>query len=539
MPVEATKAESYLGAVGNPGQGSHFGRLRRLLPVLAVVSLACPVPSTASPQLTGTETPLTPLAQTKINNGLLTSNFPAVGHFFTNDGTCTATLIGCQTALTAAHCVCPEGSSGATCGTPNPANMLLFFQHSGAFAVSSVAVHPNWQPSVALGRHDFAVLHLASPVSGIQPAPLNLGSKPALGTAATLVGFGTTPTTPAGLKRFGTAVLSSCADPNSLALCYDFLDPVGAPGSDSTACPGDSGGPMFVAGTSAFLLAGVTSGGLGPGFADCTAPVEGVYSDVFTDRSWVLSQAGSDLAQPSCGDLPNAGSELAPFSSAAGALDAGHPTATFTYEVPVGTQTLDVFLNGELGAIDLNLYVKHGTVATPSNFDCKSEVRGLSIQICKIDNPASGTWYLTATRVAGAGAFQLTATSYKSAAAPCIRNGETACVQNDRFAVNVSWNNGNGSGQGHLMSFGGQRAEGPESAFYYFQSATNFEMGVKVLNACIPAFGNKFWVFISGLTDQGWQVTIRDSVTGAVKTYSNPAGHLSTTFADVAAFNCQ
>jgi len=88
------------------------------------------------------------------------------------------------------------------------------------------------------------------------------------------------------------------------------------------------------------------------------------------------------------------------------------------------------------------------------------------------------------------------------------------------------------------MSFGGQRAEGLESAFYFFQSPTNFEMGVKVLNACIPAFGDKFWVFISGLTDQGWQVTIRDTQTGAIKTYSNARGHLSTTFSDTAAFTC-
>jgi hypothetical protein len=87
------------------------------------------------------------------------------------------------------------------------------------------------------------------------------------------------------------------------------------------------------------------------------------------------------------------------------------------------------------------------------------------------------------------------------------------------------------------MNFGG-RAENDESAFYYFQSPTNFEMSVKVLNACIPVLGNKFWVFASGLTDQGWQATVRDTQTGVVKSYSNLRGHLSTTFADTSAFNC-
>ena len=124
------------------------------------------------------------------------------------------------------------------------------------------------------------------------------------------------------------------------------------------------------------------------------------------------------------------------------------------------------------------------------------------------------------------------------AAGPCNRNSAVACLQSSRFEVNVSWQNGSGSGTGQVMSFGGQRTESDEAAFYYFQSATNFEMGVKILNACIPLFGNKYWVFISGLTDQGWTVTVRDTQTGATKTYNNAVGHLSTTFADTAAFNC-
>jgi subtilisin family serine protease len=121
----------------------------------------------------------------------------------------------------------------------------------------------------------------------------------------------------------------------------------------------------------------------------------------------------------------------------------------------------------------------------------------------------------------------------------CIRDADTACLQGDRFEVNITWTNNQGGGAAQVMSFGGQRTENNEAAFYYFQSAANFEMGVKLLNACVPFFGNKFWVFISGLTDQGWSVNVRDTQTGAIKTYSNPIGKLSTTFADTAAFNCQ
>ena len=80
------------------------------------------------------------------------------------------------------------------------------------------------------------------------------------------------------------------------------------------------------------------------------------------------------------------------------------------------------------------------------------------------------------------------------------------------------------------MAFGGQRAENNDSSFFWFFSATNFEMGLKILDAC--GINGKFWVFISGLTDQGWTVRIRDTQTGSVKTYNNPTGRLTPTTAD-------
>jgi len=375
---------------------------------------------------------LRPVADS-INNGLLTSAHPAVALFFTGTGTCSATLIGCQTALTAAHCVCDDGP----CSSPT-AGKLLFFQNSGGYGVSSIAVHPGWTPDVGLGRHDLAILHLASPVAGVQPSPL-AASKPALGTTATLVGFGRTPTTPSGLKRQGQVQLSSCADSNPGNLCYDFVDPIGAPGLDSTACPGDSGGPMF--GTNA-VVAGVTSGGLGPGADDCTSPVQGVYSDVFTDRAWIQSQAGTDLGQAACGGLPNAGTSLAPAAAGTGFLSPAQPSASFTFEVPANTAFLHTFLNAEDYLFnDFDLYVKFGSPASSASFDCKSELEG-SLEQCVITNPAAGAWHLNASHFSGAGVFQLTATAYGSAPAepPPPASGVINSPQypNFRFWVRIS-----------------------------------------------------------------------------------------------------
>jgi hypothetical protein len=121
--------------------------------------------------------------------------------------------------------------------------------------------------------------------------------------------------------------------------------------------------------------------------------------------------------------------------------------------------------------------------------------------------------------------------------AACVEAADTACLQSGRFEVKVDWETSTNTGSGQVISFGGQRAENNESAFWWFFSPTNFEMGVKVLNACVPPF-NSWWVFTSGLTDQGWTVHVRDTTTGATQTYSNALGHLSSTFADTSAFTC-
>jgi len=143
---------------------------------------------------------------------------------------------------------------------------------------------------------------------------------------------------------------------------------------------------------------------------------------------------------------------------------------------------------------------------------------------------------ITRNRIDAMAAFQYLGGSGNTG--PCVRDANTACLQSSHFEVRVGWVTASQAGSAQVMSFGGQRTENDESVFFTFFSPTNFEMGVKVLNACVPVLGNKYWVFVSGLTNQGWTVTVRDTVTGAVKVYSNDVGHLSTTFADTAAFGC-
>ncbi|HEV8239778.1 MAG TPA: hypothetical protein VGS57_10445 [Thermoanaerobaculia bacterium] len=80
----------------------------------------------------------------------------------------------------------------------------------------------------------------------------------------------------------------------------------------------------------------------------------------------------------------------------------------------------------------------------------------------------------------------------------CARDSRHACLLNGRFDVSVAFVSNSGSGNAQLMSFNSQRAETDESAFFWFFNPANFEMGIKMVDACVPLFGNKFWVFASG-----------------------------------------
>jgi hypothetical protein len=65
---------------------------------------------------------------------------------------------------------------------------------------------------------------------------------------------------------------------------------------------------------------------------------------------------------------------------------------------------------------------------------------------------------------------------------------------------------------------------------FWFYSPNNIDVVVKVLDG--RAFNNRFWVFIGSLSDRAYTVTVTDTVTGAIKTYTNPPG----TVADTTAF---
>jgi hypothetical protein len=67
-----------------------------------------------------------------------------------------------------------------------------------------------------------------------------------------------------------------------------------------------------------------------------------------------------------------------------------------------------------------------------------------------------------------------------------------------------------------------------DTGYFWFFGSTNVEAVVKVINAC--SFSQKFWVFAGGLTNVNVVLTLRDTKSGTVKTYTNP---LNTAFQPV------
>lgn len=355
----------------------------------------------------------------RIVNGVLTSGSPSVGFFLdASGGECSATLIGCTTVLTAAHCICDDGNHavpGSVCSLRpdllDPSGKVVFFQHAGVFAVSKVTVNPNF----LFGTHgDLAILQLGSPVPGIRPSRINQDHRPAIGTPGTIVGFGISSGNQddAGLKRAGSIETASCTGgiPNTTHVCWDFSGPLGAAGSNSNTCSGDSGGPLFFDFGSGPVLGGVTSGGE---LASCLQGDHSYDADVYVDRDWVQQLAGTDLHRTDCGSLAFAGESGGTVVAEHGNLSASNRDDRFSVNVPAGLSRLVVTVNGaDTG--DFDLYVRRGALPTASNADCTSE-NEYTMETCSFDAPPAGTYNLLVSRFSGSGAYQVTTTLFEGA----------------------------------------------------------------------------------------------------------------------------
>ncbi len=97
-----------------------------------------------------------------------------------------------------------------------------------------------------------------------------------------------------------------------------------------------------------------------------------------------------------------------------------------------------------------------------------------------------------------------------------------------RFQASVTWTAKDGSvNSGNLTTLSAQT-----KGFWFF-SPDNIDLVVKVLDG--RSVNGKFWVYWASLTNEAFTLTVTDTLTGAQKTYTNPAGQM-TSGADTGAF---
>jgi hypothetical protein len=109
-------------------------------------------------------------------------------------------------------------------------------------------------------------------------------------------------------------------------------------------------------------------------------------------------------------------------------------------------------------------------------------------------------------------------------------SNDVIALQGGRFTVQVAWvDSRNGT-----TGVGREVVKSDDSAVLYFFDPDNWEMLVKVLDAC--SFANHYWVFFAATTDVEFTLTVTDTQTGTVKTYLNPDLTPADAVTDTSAF---
>jgi len=304
---------------------------------------------------------------------------------------CSVVLIGCRTALTAAHCICKDSNNAELCEAREIANLgeedlRVFFQHSGIHHVRDVFINPEYERGK---RGDIAVLRLSEKVTGVEPARANLKDGIAVqhGTEGIIAGFGNSgdDRLDAAIKRVGEVVTDKCPagiiEPANI--CWNFIEPIEAPGSEANVCFKDDGGPLFVDFGSGPVVAGIHAGG-----SDTCEEFAFAYdTNVFKNHQWIMNVGGVDIGREQCSLLNEVGENNVVVKGASGKLPKSEDEARFVFDIPQDTILLRVTVNGDTEREgDYDLFV--GLDEAPTKFDNDCQSRGVGqFGVCEIANP--------------------------------------------------------------------------------------------------------------------------------------------------------
>ena len=116
-------------------------------------------------------------------------------------------------------------------------------------------------------------------------------------------------------------------------------------------------------------------------------------------------------------------------------------------------------------------------------------------------------------------------------AGTCVADEQTLCLRDSRFAVEMDWSAGDGRSGPGLVARAGTNDSG---LFYFFEPGNNWEVLVKVLDGC--SVNGHAWVYAASATTLGYRIRVTDTVTDAVREYTNEHGSLADAITDGQAF---
>lgn len=110
----------------------------------------------------------------------------------------------------------------------------------------------------------------------------------------------------------------------------------------------------------------------------------------------------------------------------------------------------------------------------------------------------------------------------------CSDGGETLCLNDRRFKVEVDWKRQTAAGKGTA-----DRLSEDSGAFWFFDPG-NFDLLVQVLDGW--AVNDHFWVFYSATTDVEFTLKVTDTLSDETESYSKALGQMINPVTDVQAF---
>ncbi len=265
--------------------------------------------------------------------------------------------------------------------------------------------------------------------------------------------------------------------------------------------------------------------------------------DVVGREVWVLPLSGAAPCQPSETRLCLGGRYAveAVWRDFQGNQGAGHAapltadTGTFWFFSPANVEVVLKVLDGR--GLNDHVWVFYGALSnveytltvTDTQTGLSRRYFNPSGQLASVaDTSAFGPRGAREQSIAAASSPALVEKKTSPITAACAPSSTRLCLNQDRFAVEISWKDFEGkTGVGKAVTMTG------DTGYFWFFNESNVEVVLKVLDG--TAVNGHHWVFYGALSSVEYTITVTDTQTGEVNTYRNPGGRLASV-ADTGAF---